>query len=152
MRIALNPLTPEQVIGINERVILDAHRKDPACKQRHVVVRDADLRSCIGAIFYQGASGYAHLPLEKMAGLLLYRIAQGQFFLDGNKRTAVVATTIFLRNHGLAPRLDRTAIRKSSCQFTNPCKLAWVGRGAAAEAEVRVPPLPWEGLISWFRT
>ena len=24
-----------------------------------------------------------------MAGLLLHRIAQGQFFLDGNKRTAV---------------------------------------------------------------
>jgi prophage maintenance system killer protein len=37
-----------------------------------------------------------------MAGLLLYRIAEGQFFLDGNKRTAVVAATIFLRNHGLA--------------------------------------------------
>jgi len=45
-----------------------------------------------------------------MAGLVLHRIAQGQFFIDGNKRTAVVATTIFLRNHGLVLRLDRTVV------------------------------------------
>lgn len=107
MKIGLNELSPDQVVGINKRVILDAHRRDPNSGQQHSVVRMSDLCSCIGAIFYQGAMGYMHLPLEKMAGLLLHRIAQGQFFLDGNKRTAVVASTIFLRNHGLSLRLDR---------------------------------------------
>ena len=58
-----------------------------------------------------------HSPLEKMAGLLLYRIAQGQFFLDGNKRTAVVAATIFLCNHGLLLRLDRPTVNDLMCGF-----------------------------------
>lgn len=110
MKIVLNELTPDQVIGINRRVIVDAHHRDPARKQQHTVVRGGDLQSCLGAIFYQSSSGYMHLPLEKMAGLLLYRVAQGQFFLDGNKRTAVVAATIFLRNHGLVLHLDRPMV------------------------------------------
>jgi prophage maintenance system killer protein len=48
--------------------------------------------------------------VEKMAGLLLHRIAEGQFFIDGNKRTAVAAAAIFLKNHGLDLRLDRAVV------------------------------------------
>ncbi|MCX6131799.1 MAG: type II toxin-antitoxin system death-on-curing family toxin [Proteobacteria bacterium] len=47
-----------------------------------------------------------HLPIEKMAGLLLYRIAEGQFFLDGNKRTALLATFFFLKNNGYQLYID----------------------------------------------
>ena len=117
MKIALNELTPAQVIGFNRRVTLDALYRDPTGRQQHVVVRGSDMRSCLGAIFYQGSAGYMHSPLEKMAGLLLYRIAQGQFFLDGNKRTAVVAATIFLSNHGLLLRLDRPTVNDLMCGF-----------------------------------
>ena len=35
-----------------------------------------------------------------MASLMLCRIAEGQFFLDGNKRTALMSCFFFLRNNG----------------------------------------------------
>jgi prophage maintenance system killer protein len=89
VKIILNELTVVQIVGLNERAILDARRKDPACQQQHVLVKYGDLASCLAGVYYQSVSGYMHLPLEKMAGLLLYRIAEGQFFMDGNKRTAV---------------------------------------------------------------
>lgn len=106
MKVTINELTPSQVTGMNRRVIADANARLPGCQQQHRLVRPGDLDGCLAGIFYQaGGSGYVHQPLEKMAGLLLYRIAEGQFFLDGNKRTALAATLIFLQNHGLKLRL-----------------------------------------------
>lgn len=109
--IRLIELEPRHVIGMNFKAIQDAHRKDPNCTQRHQLVRPHDLQSCLGSIFFQTGPGYIHLPIEKMAGLLLYRIAEGQFFLDGSKRTALLATFFFLKNNGYQlyidePRLD----------------------------------------------
>jgi prophage maintenance system killer protein len=109
--IPLIELEPRHVVGMNLKAIQDAHRKDPTCTQSHQLVRPHDLQGCLGSIFFQTGPGYVHLPIEKMAGLLLYRIAEGQFFLDGNKRTALLATFFFLRNNGYQlyidePRLD----------------------------------------------
>lgn len=105
--IQLIELEARHVDGFNQSVIKQAHRNDPACQQQHQLVRPNDLMGCLGGIFYQGAKGYVHLPLEKMAGLLLYRIAQGQFFMDGSKRTAVTAAWAFLRNNGHELYIDR---------------------------------------------
>jgi prophage maintenance system killer protein len=74
----------------------------------------------LGAIFHQGLSGYVHLPLEKMAGLLLHRISQGQYFFDGNKRTGVLACAIFLQNHGLQLKLDRVQVAELVWGFAAP--------------------------------
>lgn len=46
-----------------------------------------------------------------MAGLLLYRIAQGQFFLDGNKRTAVKSVEVFLIKNGYGIHWNRKEIK-----------------------------------------
>ena len=51
-----------------------------------------------------------HLPIEKMAGLLLYRIAEGQFFMDGNKRTAIFAAWFFLANNGYSLYIDENRL------------------------------------------
>jgi hypothetical protein len=103
--VTVNELTATQVTGMNRRAIENANARIPGCQQQHRLVRSGDLDGCLAGIFYQSATGYMHLPLEKMAGLLLHRIAEGQFFFDGNKRTALAATLIFLQNHGLKLRL-----------------------------------------------
>lgn len=104
-------LRTEEVIGLNRRVIEFARREDPACKQLHGVRSQAGLSGCVGGVFYQtGGAGYINLPLEKMAGLLLFRIAQGQFFLDGNKRTAFYSMVVFLGNNGNNVRTEQSVL------------------------------------------
>lgn len=101
MNIALTELTSDQVIGLNRRVILDAHRKDPNCKQQHAVRDPGGLKGLVDSVFMQlTGAGYVNAPIEKMAGLLLYRIAEGQKFQDGNKRTALMSCVVFLGNNG----------------------------------------------------
>jgi prophage maintenance system killer protein len=61
------------------------------------------LDGCIQGVF-QGStftkSYYLNPPIEKMAGLLLHRIAEGQYFINGNKRIAVATAELFLRLNG----------------------------------------------------
>lgn len=65
------------------------------------------LGGCLGGIFYRDAEGtYLSGQLEDMAGLVLLRIAEGQYFIEGNKRTAVVACSFFLRKNGLLLDVD----------------------------------------------
>jgi death-on-curing family protein len=106
MMMRLMELEPSHVIGLNKKSIQDAHRKDPHSAQKHQLIRPSDLQSCLGAIFHQSSRRYVHLPIEKIAGLLLYRIAEGQFFMDGNKRTALLSAVFFLRNNGYQLYID----------------------------------------------
>ena len=55
-----------------------------------------------------------------MAGLLLYRIAQGQFFLDANKRTALIAMVVFLGNNGHKIRIERGVVNDLMWGFAPP--------------------------------
>lgn len=101
MEFPLIEMTIEQVINFNKKVIADAHRKDPKCQQQHAIGDKNKLEGCLGGIFYRGFDqGYMNWPIEKMAGLMLFRLAEGQFFLEGNKRTAVVSSYFFLFNNG----------------------------------------------------
>lgn len=103
-------ITADQIIGLNRKA-LEAHKKKyPSSQLLHQIVRPNDLASCIGGIFYQTAAGYAHLPIEKMAGLILYRVAQGQFFADGNKRTGLLSMWYFLENNGYKIHIDRAEV------------------------------------------
>lgn len=121
MNIALCELTPEQVIGINQSVIKKDHQWNPNSQQKHAVRNLSGLKGCIGGIFQQlNPKGYVHLPLEKMAGLLLYRIAQGQFFLDANKRTALNAMKVFLHNNGHQIRIDKKVVSDLVWGFAPP--------------------------------
>ncbi len=118
MSIGLHHLTDTQVIGCNYRAISDARRKDPDCEQKHQIVRRGDLLSALGSIFYEDSKqGYVNLPIEKMAGLILHRIAEGQFFLDGNKRTALLSCFYFLQNNGYTLRIDQGKINDLLWEF-----------------------------------
>lgn len=116
----LKEISLDEVVGLNRAAIERHNLLNPSDNQNHQLVRPNDLASCIGGIFYQSQNGYSHLPLEKMAGLLLYRIAEGQFFEDGNKRTALLSCITFLGNNGYRLRTERKEVRELLLGFAKP--------------------------------
>lgn len=52
----------------------------------------------------QFGGAYLHEDVAAMAAAYLFHIAQNHPFLDGNKRTAVMAAFVFLDNNGIALR------------------------------------------------
>jgi death-on-curing protein len=99
-----------EVIGMNKKEIERFNLKNNE-KQIHNIRDINGLKSCLGGIFMRDISGYYyHLPIEKMAGLLLYRISQGHYFTDGNKRTSVICMSIFLSNNGYKIKIDNQII------------------------------------------
>lgn len=106
--ITLIELTFDQVVGFNRKAIADAHRKDAKSREYHSISRANDLHSLLGAVFYRDYHGvYAHAPIENIAAFLLYRIAEGQCFVNGNKRTALLSCYFFLYNNGYHLHIDR---------------------------------------------
>ncbi len=101
MKKNLSELEYLEVVGLNKNVTEIYNIKNKT-NQPHVLVKLNELKSCLSGIFARDFKGnYYNIPLEKMAGLLLYRIAQGQFFMDGNKRTAILSMKFFLFNNGV---------------------------------------------------
>ena len=101
MKKNLLELDYQEVIGLNKNVTKIYNIKNNS-NQPHVLVKQNELKSCLAGIFARDFIGtYYNIPIEKMAGLLLYRIAQGQFFMDGNKRTAILSMKFFLFNNGI---------------------------------------------------
>ena len=100
----IQELTIDEVVNCNRKAIADKNRRDPNSAESHNLIRRSDLESAIRGVFYQSINGYENLPIEKMAGLLLYKVSQRQAFENGNKRTAFLAVNVFLWKHGLQLR------------------------------------------------
>jgi death-on-curing family protein len=101
MKKNLSELEYHEVVGLNKNVTEIYNIKNKS-NQPHVLVKPNELKSCLSGIFARDFKGYYYnFPIEKMAGLLLFRVAQGQFFMDGNKRTAVLSMRFFLFNNGM---------------------------------------------------
>ncbi len=70
-------------------------------------IRDAVALSSAVAEPQQGAFGVEfHPTLTDKAAVLFRGIARNHAFIDGNKRTALVATDVFLRGNGRALNVD----------------------------------------------
>lgn len=50
---------------------------------------------------------YLHNDVFEMAAAYLFHLAANHAFIDGNKRTALVAAIVFLRGHGISIRQAR---------------------------------------------
>ena len=103
-------ITFDEVVGFNRKAITNARQRDLACKEIHSISPSGEnkLRSALGSIFYRDYQGiYLNLPIEKVAALLLHRIAEGQCFENGNKRTALLSCYFFLWNNGYRLEIDQ---------------------------------------------
>lgn len=102
----LHELTVDEVIKINQ-ISIQLNNTRNGTNEAHNLIRPDVLESAIGGIFIQLGNGYANLPIEKMAGLLLARISQSQAFENGNKRKALMSMLVFLETHGLKIKCDK---------------------------------------------
>lgn len=120
--INLIEITTDEVVLWHDFVIQNSNIEFGTTEDSHC--RDMKgLDGCIQGVF-QGSSfvknGYLNLPIEKMAGLLLYRIAEGQYFVNGNKRIALVATETFLKKNGYGLSYDDQEVSDLIISFAQP--------------------------------
>lgn len=114
-------LTSSQVIQINKSVIKMTKSFDPNSKENHQLIDSDGLDSCLGSIFFRDSSGnYLNSPLPKISGLLLYRLAESQLFENGNKRTALYSTNLFLKVNGYFLKYTKKEISDLMWGFAKP--------------------------------
>ena len=98
---------------------LEAHERALAFGGRPGIVNENSIRSAIGRPY----SGY-HDTLPAKAAALLHAVVQNHGFTDGNKRTALLLTTLLIRRSGaqltLAPneRFDDIIVAVASGEMT----------------------------------
>ncbi len=86
-------LDAEHVLTINQAVCAQ-EKQTSHCRSQHA------LESAIGAAFYPGVYPFQYGGLASVAGALCYFLTKAHAFLDGNKRTAGIASAIFLDING----------------------------------------------------
>ena len=90
-------LNAKQVQDINHAIC--AHEKQKSlCRNLHA------LESAIAAAYYPGVYPFQYGGLSAVAGALCFFITKAHAFFDGNKRTAGLASAIFLDINGYALR------------------------------------------------
>ena len=96
-------LSVEQVLAIHKRAIAefggDAGIRDHGLLQSAVTMPAA-----------QVAGRFLHRDLAAMAAAYLFHLARNHPFVDGNKRTALIATGVFLKINGAKLRAANTAL------------------------------------------
>jgi prophage maintenance system killer protein len=91
----------EEIVRLNHLFVEAYNRWHPEAKIRHEVENSVALHHCLQEIFHKDTErNYLNAPLEKMAGIILYRLSKRHFFLDGSRPTAFLATLVFLNTNG----------------------------------------------------
>jgi death on curing protein len=76
-------------------------------------IRDIDLLKSAVAMRATGfGENYLHTDIYEMAAAYLFHLAQNHPFLDGNKRTAAVASVVFLMMNGIEIKADEDSFEK----------------------------------------
>ena len=119
-----------QVVGINQRI----------CRAGGNPVHCfgvGKVESALHSAFYPGTAPFQHGRLTTIAGALCYYLVQAHAFADGNKRTAVVASTAFMALNGLklVYPIDGKANTNALAEIVERC-------GASQVAK--------EDLMDWF--
>jgi len=86
-------LTVDDIIEINRVVCANV-------KQKSVCMDRGKVDSALGAAFYPGDYPFSYGGIPKVAGALCYFLIKAHAFMDGNKRTGVLASTLFLDLNG----------------------------------------------------
>lgn len=109
-------LSRDDVLGFNQKI----------CTANNMEYRCYDagkIESALHSTFYPGSDPFQHGGVAKVAGAMAFYILKAHAFFDGNKRTALIASTIFMNLNGfdlryalpeegwsdLAKALDQTA-------------------------------------------
>lgn len=91
-----------KVILIKPEFVLETNRF--ICKRDGSLCKCLDagkVESALATAFYPGVPPFVHAGVATLAGALCFYLVRAHAFLDGNKRTALAASTAFLRLNGL---------------------------------------------------
>lgn len=86
-------ITASQVVEVNRLV----------CKEganEHRCYETGKVESALHASFYPGEPPFCHGGIACVGGAISYYITMAHAFFDGNKRTAFLAATLFLKANG----------------------------------------------------
>lgn len=86
-------LTVSQIVDMNKDILARE-------KQRHVCLSQEKIDSALAIAFYPGDYPFRVGGVAKVAGALCYFLTKAHAFLDGNKRTAGIAATVFMKING----------------------------------------------------
>jgi death-on-curing protein len=82
-------------------------------KQKSVCMDPSKVESALGAAFYPGDYPFYYGGIPKVAGALCFFLIKAHAFLDGNKRTAVLGSTLLMNLNGydlIYPKQIKTAV------------------------------------------
>lgn len=83
----------EDILKINRAICFSVKQKSVCMDQRKI-------ESALGAAFYPGDYPFQYGDIAKVAGALCYFIIKAHAFMDGNKRTAMLAATVLMDLNG----------------------------------------------------
>jgi death-on-curing family protein len=66
----------------------------------HICMDSGKIESALHSAFYPGSHPFQHGGIAKVAGAICFYITKAHVFLDGNKRTAAIASSVFLDLNG----------------------------------------------------
>jgi death-on-curing protein len=93
--------------------VLEIHRDQIERYGGHASLRDLGLLQSALAMPAAGFGGkYLHSDLIEMAAAYLFHIVQNHPFIDGNKRTGMVAAIVFLSLNGIELEAEETQLEK----------------------------------------
>lgn len=97
------------------------------------------VESAIHSAFYPGSPPFVHGGIAKISGALCFYLLKAHAFMDGNKRTAAIASLVFMNKHGWDLEYPFNEDQDSNA-------LADIIEACAASIVTK------EKLIDWFET
>src|SRR5580700_4493608 len=88
-------LTSAHVVEINKRICLHF-------KHIHHCFEVGKVESALHTAFYPGSPPFRYGGIAKVAGAMAFFLIKAHAFVDGNKRTGALASTMFLDLNGYA--------------------------------------------------
>jgi death-on-curing protein len=90
-------LDAEQIIAINKKICL-------AFNNPHHCFDSGKIESALHSAFYPGTPPFLYGGVPKIAAAMAFFLVKAHGFVDGNKRTGALASTIFLDLNGFSLR------------------------------------------------
>lgn len=91
MKVAI--LTAAEIVEMNQMVCLEGGNQ-------HLLYDVGKVESALHSTFYPGVYPFQHGGIARVAGAMSYYLANAHAFYDGNKRTALIASLVFMEANG----------------------------------------------------
>lgn len=100
----------ELVLAINKKVT-------SAYGQKHICAHPEKIESALHSAIYPGQFPFVHGGIIGIAAAMFFYIIKAHAFFDGNKRTALICSIVFLEGNGLTLKYPVSATKNDFAQL-----------------------------------